>query len=372
MQRGFNIFTGLIAIATVLFTLVAPSIFMASTTNNPGGATQDADWSWSAAENVFRIAGNTRYDTSFAILKECSVANGGLDGVVVMVGDDWKVGASIGALSGILNAPILMVKDEKFSPDTDSKISYIAANIKKGAKSYIIGSNTEVGKLYMDALSKFSDAKLINFSNYNDLSTKVSKEATSKGFILDSVVVATSLTSADAMSALPFIVRHKSLILFTSDGSNNVEPQTLNIINALQPTKLSIVGGFAAVSNEAELAVNRVSKTTAKRMYGTDRYLTNQMIITTLTSDIFYNANPVIISGSFIDGISAGAYAGIFNKFVVEIDGQWGDNSYSQRSFLSYSTHAATGAIFIGGESVIPLTTAEEVNRRVTGNNPYI
>lgn len=366
MKRGNKLFTTLAALVLISSMSAMPSLAMADNARNraSGG---------SEMYNVYRIAGSSRYDTSFNILKKCESYGGNLNGIIIMVGDDWKTGVSLSALAGVVNAPILIVEDGESTVDTDAKIAYIKSQIKNGCQTYVVGSATKTGAYYADKLSKFTEVKNIDFSNYNELSLKIKEEATRKDVIINSAVVVTSLLSADAVSVIPYIWNTKSLVFFTNEGSNELAPSTINLINSLNVSKGYIIGGVSVVSNTAELTLNTNTSLLLafERVWGNDRYATNQMVISKMSAGSYYNADPVLVAGSLIDGISAGVYSGITNKILVLIDETWGNNSYSQRSLLSY-TFSGSHAIIIGGEGVIPASTADAINSCITGHNPYI
>lgn len=123
--------------------------------------------------------------------------------------------------------------------------------------------------------------------------------------------VATGGSFADALSAGPAAARLGGPILLAGD---DVPAATAEELARLQPQRIVIVGGAAAVGTAAEEQLRSYSGT-VERWAGADRFATSALV----SNRVFEAGSPVYVAtgSSFPDALAGGAAAGAVNGPVL-------------------------------------------------------
>lgn len=204
-----------------------------------------------SAAKVSEIVGSNRYDTAAKIAD-----NVGNYDTAILVNSDKSLadGLSASSLAGKENAPILLVKQNSIPTETMDRLE----NVKK---VYIIGGTSAISLKVENQLSG-KEVKRIEGKNRIETSEKV---AALVGNYDEAFIVNGNKGEADAMSVASVAARDKAPIILTN-GKTSKESKKNGV-------KYFAIGGSAVVSD------GLVSKFSAKRLSGSDRYKTNRAVV---------------------------------------------------------------------------------------------
>lgn len=223
-----------------------------------------------SASKISEIAGANRYETAARIADNISNYN-----TAILVNSDKSLadGLSASSLAGKENAPILLVKKDSIPSETMERLQNVE-------KVYIIGGNAAISSKVENQLS---DKEIIRIEGKNRIETS-EKVAVLVGNYSEAFIVNGNKGEADAMSVAPVAARDKAPIILTNGSSSSQSKKS--------GVKYFAIGGNAVVSNSL------VSKFSAKRISGNNRYETNRAVIKNFysSSNTLYCAkgNPLV------------------------------------------------------------------------------
>ena len=208
-----------------------------------------------SASKISEIAGANRYETAARIADNISNYN------------------TASSLAGKENAPILLVKKDSIPSETMERLQNVE-------KVYIIGGNAAISSKVENQLS---DKEIIRIEGKNRIETS-GKVAVLVGNYSEAFIVNGNKGEADAMSVAPVAARDKAPIILTNGSSSSQSKKS--------GVKYFAIGGNAVVSNSL------VSRFSAKRISGNNRYETNRAVIKNFysSSNTLYCAkgNPLV------------------------------------------------------------------------------
>lgn len=221
---------------------------------------------------VDTIIGETRYETAAMISDHQNYTT------AILVNADNSVadGLSASGLSGVLNAPILLTKNDVIPSETEKRLKGVN-------KVYIIGQEEAISKAVENNL-KSKNIEVIRLGGIDRIQTsyEVAKEMNRINPNIEKVFLVNGYKGeADAMSVSSVAVRDKSPIILT-DGND--------IPFTISNKETYIIGLDAVMSN------NIVTKVNGTRLGGIDRFATNKIVI-----EKFYpNTNEFYISKGYV------------------------------------------------------------------------
>ena len=252
-------------------------------------------------KEVIRLAGNTRYDTGYAVanvLKE-TLGVDKFEAVVVATGKNFADALAGSYLAVQKNAPIILTNG---NADNVARLhEYIKANVRENGTVYILGGEAAVPESVED-ISGYTVKRLAGSSRY-DTNLEILLEAGISG---DEIIVATGKSFADSLSAsaakLPILLVKPNAAL---DIAQKALLKNMN--------KIYIVGGEGAVSSayETELAAYGM----VERVFGSSRYDTSVEIAKAFSGSV---DKIVVASGkNFPDGLCGGLLAAALNVPLI-------------------------------------------------------
>lgn len=271
--------------------------------------------------NVFRTAGNNRYQTSAYLSKIFSSET--TNTVIITSGENFPDALTATALAGAYSAPILLTEKSQLSTDVINRIREM-----KPEFAFIIGGEASVSIGIEDKLDEMglSVARIAGVDRYKTANKIASAMIDKKGASF--VFIVNGRNFADALSISAVAYREKAIILL-SDG-NSLPGNQLDILEGLHD--IVIVGGESAVSKDLENFLKN-QRNNVLRISGNDRFETAFNFATFSTQDPKYknqnvnlepfekifstNVCPIFVNGlNFADALSAAPWGANENSAI--------------------------------------------------------
>ena len=253
-------------------------------------------------ENVERIFGENRYETSYAIADELKEIYGveKFETVVLANGKNFPDALAGSYLAGEKDAPILMANEKK----ADSLQAYVEENVEEGGTVYVLGGDAAVPESVVSGLEEDFEVVRIAGDNRYETNLLILEEV---GASEDEILVCTGKDFADSLSAsatgMPILlVNNKGL---TDDQKEFLEEN--------QGKHYYIIGGTSAVSQEMEEAIETYG--TTERISGENRYETSVKV----AEKFFEEPTEAVITygKNFPDGLCGGPLAMSMNAPLI-------------------------------------------------------
>ena len=268
--------------------------------------TVDSDFDWDAkwntnnimkrnvvtAEGVKRVAGATRYETSYQIAKNMKEVCGGnyFDTVIIASGTGFADALAGSYLAAKKNAPILMSNGK----NGVAIQAFIKENVNAGGMVYLLGGIKALPSKVVDGLKGYQIKRLAGDNRYAT-NLEILKEA---GVTNEEIIVATGNGFADSLSAS---ASGKPILLVNKTLSADQKAY----LNTVSSNQYYIIGGVNAVSDQIKQELMTYGN--VGRLGGANRYQTSQMV----ASQFFPNATSAIVAygKNFPDGLCGGPLA---------------------------------------------------------------
>ncbi|EKN41272.1 hypothetical protein CFSAN001627_14303 [Clostridium botulinum CFSAN001627] len=285
-----------------------------------------------AKPNSKRLYGNSRYETSAAIVKDGWEKS---EFAIIASGEGFADALSAAPLAKKLDAPIILTEGKNLNSNAKQQLQRLQVKnviIVGGPGS--ISNNTENQIKNLGISTK----RIYGASRY-DTSLAVAKEIG-----LESGVVVTNGTGfADALSMAPIAANKQIPILLTPAGK--LPDNTKDFLNSSAYNKSYVLGGPAVVSNTIQ---NNLRNT--KRLFGNSRYDTNAAILNEFKNDVDLNNVFLAAGTNYPDALSASALAAKNNSPIILSDGASINNNVM--NFVK-SNNAKFGEIIITGGTAV-------------------
>ncbi|SVB42464.1 uncharacterized protein METZ01_LOCUS195318, partial [marine metagenome] len=290
-----------------------------------------------------RVSGADRYGTATAAASAYLTRRGSLSSwnkVVVVSGDNFPDALAAASLAGSYAAPIILMPSDGSLPTVVkewglTKRDQIQANSTAAAsfKFVIVGGTS--------AVPDAGVTELLAVVNAGDLtpatSTRISganRSATAKAVATQTntagsytilagakeIFVANEASFADAMAIAPYAFNASAPVILTGKDSLGADAlAVLKVYKALGGTKIKILGGTAAVSDQViqDIVISgAIPLSSISRIFGADRYATsvaiqNYVDASSVNAANFDASHVVMVNGqNFADGLAAAPYAG--------------------------------------------------------------
>ena len=291
--------------------------------------------------DVIRIAGATRYETSFGIADELKSTLGveKFDSVIIACGTNFADALSGSYLAAKLDAPILMYNTKK--DNCAALYDYINKNMNANGTVYILGGTAAVSDKVDTALARFNIVRLGGKDRY-ETNLLILKEA---GVTNEDILVCTGKNFADSLSAS---AAARPILLV----KNSLSAEQKAFLASLNGNKLYILGGEEAVSKSIANEVKAYGAIT--RIGGATRYETSVMI----AKEFFSNPKYAVLAyaENFPDGLCGGPLAINTNGPLILT------KTGKEAAATEYVTgnYITSGAV-LGGEILISDNAAKKV-----------
>ncbi|PYZ95778.1 multifunctional 2',3'-cyclic-nucleotide 2'-phosphodiesterase/5'-nucleotidase/3'-nucleotidase [Alteribacter lacisalsi] len=249
-------------------------------------------------DNVRRIYGEDRYETSLALADE--IENNSLDYVFLASGSNFADALAGGALNQSLNGTVLLVHPDEAR--VAAAMDKTAELLKADGEVIVLGGEAAVDAAIYEAFDAEFDVERVYGENRAQTSIEIANLVNPDA---DEVFVVSGADFADALSIVPFAAKTETPILL--NWSSSVLSDDIHAYVTEQGiSTVTVIGGPAAVPNDAVAELVNAGASVA-RVYGSNRYETSVAV----KSTFFPNAEKTgIASGqTFPDALSAGRFA---------------------------------------------------------------
>ena len=315
-------------------------------TETAKAALEAATDAWNAQEKeseVVRLSGSSRYETGIKAAEQLKEVLGveKFDTVVIATGTNAADALSGSYLATVKKAPILLTNGKEENVKTLHE--FIKANVKKGAKLYILGGEkavpASVASIKKDG---YSVCRLSGSSRY-ETNLAILKEAGLEG--QEDLLVATGKDFADSLSASAVA---KPILLVKPETSLTAEQK--KVVSEFQ--NIYVVGGTGAVSTSVEQELKEFG--TVKRLSGVGRYETSVAV----AEEFFQSPDQMIIAygKNFPDGLCGGPLAAALNApLILTKDG-------NEKTASAYAEkYEITSGYVLGGTGVLKDETVKTI-----------
>lgn len=301
---------------------------------------------WTPASNKkytsSRLSGQDRFETARRIAEGFN--NGSVSSVVITSGYNFPNALSGSVLAKKLNAPILLSGNS--SSENSNALEYIKAHLSKDGTIYILGDETEVENDIITSLNSlgYSNIKrLSGGSKYETIKTINDEISAEEG---TPIVIAGGNVFADGLS-MSTIAASKGYPIVLSD-SDALSSSAIETIKKIKPSKVYIVGGTGAISDnvkEQVKSISSLSEDNVVRICGMDRYETSLNIAKyfDLSSDTVTFAS----GENFPDALAGSVYASKYSAPVILVSG----NIKNQKSYVDDKSYI--NQVIFGGAGVV-------------------
>lgn len=248
---------------------------------------------------VERIAGATRYETSYAIadLFKEKMYFDKFDNVVIANGKNFPDALAGSYLAVVRNAPILMASEK----NADSLQDYIRENLQEDGTIYVLGGTGAVSDEVLGDLSETYEVKRLSGSDRYETNLAILEEAGVSEE--EEILVCTGKSFADSLSAS---ATGRAILLVKDTGLTEAQ---VDFLEAHTGSKYCIIGGEGAVTAELEAVLSNYGS--VERIYGADRYETSVKV----AERFFEDSERAVLTyaKNFPDGLCGGPLASCLN-----------------------------------------------------------
>ena len=249
------------------------------------------------ADDVSVVAGADRYETAVAIA--AGAYPDGADVVFVATGEDFADALAIGPHAARSGGPILLTRSGDLPASTEAEVRRLSPE-----RIVVVGGPSAVGPQVEASLATI--APVVRIAGDSRLTTAVAVSAVSHPDGADEVAIARADDFADALVAGPLMAERNGPILLT--GTDELSEVTRAELLRLDPTRITILGGTAAVGAEVEAAVADLAPT-VERIAGENRFETARQIGLALFGEHGAQRVYVVSGESFADALAGAAIA---------------------------------------------------------------
>lgn len=258
--------------------------------------------------------GETRYDTMAAIVEEGFASS---PCVVVASGEDYPDALSASALAGVMNCPIVLTSRNELSRQTAEQIDRLRVT-----RAYVVGGPAAIDENVEAAFESMGVAVTrVAGPDRRSTSVEMLHRVREAGSTSETVVVASGVSFADALSISPWAYSTASSIVLTrSDGT--LDEQTVKAVREAGFSEAILVGGTSMVSDAVAEQLGDGIETT--RLGGADRYDTSARIAAWELEHGLTWERPALASGTrFPDALAGSALCGKHGSPILLTDDEY-------------------------------------------------
>jgi len=293
---------------------------------------------------VKRLAGSSRYETSFAIASEMKKVLGveKFESIILANSDNFADALAGSYLAAVKEAPIIIGKLKYAGIVCD----YVNSNLEEGGTVYVLGGEGAVPEAMLSGITVTTNFRRLAGNDRYATNLEILKAA---GVAGKDILVATGQDFADSLSAsatgLP--------ILLVNGKPGKMLSEAQKAFLAGVDGKIYIIGGESAVPESMVEQIEAASNKAAKRIAGGSRYETSIEIATTFLP----NAKSAVTAyaSTFPDGLCGGplAYAKDAPLLLTK-DGKAEAPAYAESKNI-------TSGYVLGGDSLISDAFAKDI-----------
>ncbi|MBQ0059933.1 MAG: cell wall-binding repeat-containing protein, partial [Lachnospiraceae bacterium] len=348
-----------------------------------GLRTDARDWNWDALgdintsstdhESLFRIleiesndhttrafkherySGDDRFLTAKAIAEAVKAEYGSINCVTLANAYNFPDALTGSVLSAYNQAPILLVGSDPAS--NKIAVDFIVKNLDEEGKVYMLGGQAAVPASVESQLRAAGyKGELIRLGGQTRYETNVLINRELDPWPGTDVIVASGTGFADSL-AISGIAGSRGMPIFLT-AQDCIESIILDEIREIDPERIYIVGGTAAVSKGVEAELARISP--VRRIWGETRFETCQRISTAFACN--FGQMAVVANGqNFPDALAGSVLASIYDMPIILVNNDAGVSEI-QRKYLANSN--IRDLIVVGGQAAVSNTTLATLEKK--------
>ena len=324
------------AVAMIGSTLAISSA--ASAGGNPAGTP--------AAAKTFRVSGENRNAT--AVDAAAGITNAPTE-ITVVNGLDFPDGLAAAGLSIGGAVPTLLTEADAIPADTLAYIKALQAANANQPNITVVGGTAVVSSAVLeqlDALNGSGTVTRIFGANRYATALAVATETLGNG---TSVIIATGLNPADALSAGPLAIDEGAPIILNDGGSLRADVRAFLVAKSI--TDVTIVGGTSAVPQSVQDELFNDLGITVHRLDGATRDATAAKIAAVLDANNGLSDVVLVNRTGFADSLAGGPLTNALSGAILTV----GVDSLpaATAAFLAANCDAIRWVTAIGGTAVI-------------------
>lgn len=278
-----------------------------------------------------RLYGSDRYATSVAVSKAGWTQ---ASTVIIVTGSDYPDALSASSLSKLNDAPILLAEKNALSSAAYNEIIRL-----KASQAILVGGTGVIGTGIENQL-KGIGVTITRIGGVNRYET--SKKAAEKIGVSNGIIIATGLNFPDALS-IASIAGIKSIPILLSGKTSLDSSVSAFIKDKIIPVSY-VVGGTGVLAPEVASSVPN-----CKRLGGTDRYATNQIINIEFAGNLNFDTVYLATGNDFPDALSGSALAAKNNAPIFLTD----KNSISSGAIELMISKGVKHVVILGGTGAV-------------------
>ena len=296
------------------------------------------------ADDITRICGAARYETSMMTADRLKAENGGqpFTSIIIASGTNYADALSASYLAYVKDAPILITSNH--ASVMDSVAEYIKNNAGEDCQIYIIGGEAAVSEEMADRLSDLNVERIFGKNRYST-NLEVLRAAGVSG---EDILVASGANYADALSASAV---GKPILLVPSNAKSLTAEQEAFVKDLCSDSdtlpSAYIIGGTAAVSEDIETQLGTIFAQTT-RVYGSNRFDTSLQVAETFFDKSSVDTIVAAYGLNYPDGLCAGPLAAKLGSPMLLVTD---NNITNARTFIVGS--GVSKIIALGGPALI-------------------
>lgn len=207
--------------------------------------------------NVKRLGGKNRFDTNRVIVESMNVEKG--KPVIIVNGNNFPDALSISSIASLKGYPIMLSNANSLSEEIKGKVSKI-----EPSTVYLIGGEGSLNNNIIDEVKNLvpniEDKNIVRIWGQNRYETSLN---ICKYFKLDTdtVVIANGENFPDALSGSALAAKLQAPILLTNGKDISTQKNYVDSTNYINKI---ILGGYGAVSEDAEYVLKGMEKKTLR------------------------------------------------------------------------------------------------------------
>ncbi len=318
------------------------------------GYDRGLDTYWTAlvrAYGTIRAAGTDRYGTAAAVSAEAFAP--GVDTVYIATGLKFADAVAGSAAAGRTRSPLLLVSATTIPASTAAELTRLRPN-----RIVILGGAGAISDEVAADLGAWAPGGIVRAAGIDRFGTAAAVSQLTYPAGAPVAYLATGLAFADALAAGPAAAHEGGPVLLTMPGF--LSPAAAAELARLNPSRVVIVGGSGAVSDDAAAAVQALLPgAVIERRGGADRYATAAALAGAFTARV-----PVVYIASgigFADGVCAAAAAGAQDSPLLLAT----NTTLPASSAAAIAALGPSHAVLAGGTGVLSDAVLDAVRRAV-------
>ncbi|MBS4021444.1 MAG: cell wall-binding repeat-containing protein [Dethiobacter sp.] len=310
----------------------------------------------SAGEDITRISGANRYETSVKVAKEKYTQ---AETVIIARGDEaggYADGLAASMLAGVLDAPILLTSPTALPASVAQALTDFGTK-----KVFVLGGEMAVSAAVENSLkARGLQVERITGASRFETAVNIATRAKSLGAIADYAFIVSGFAPADSLVAGSAAFKGKVPILLVSQAG--IPEVTRNALSSLGIKKVYIVGGTGVVSAAVAGELGTMV-TVESRLAGTDRYATSVAFARAL----FLGQSDVGLVRGANANLADAIGASVFGRPMLYVTAT--DIPAVVSSYLEEILTAESRVAVVGGESAVGNIVIETARNKILESN---